>query len=253
MSIKTSDTTTKNGLVQFYEKEIGANYGDVSGNANKLAEFIARANTTLDKYLMMWAMNSHSWQGDDINHSDFNIVTATLTSGQRDYSFTTDETGNRIFDVTKVLFLPSTTATNYDELQEIDELRTSVSDILVNTVQGVPYQYGKLGSSILIDPIPNYTVASGIKMVISREGSYFATTDTTKVVGVPSFHEYFYLRPAYEYARIHGLSNLKELEKAVIDLEGSERLGVMGKIPAFFKYREKDFKKGLHLKKIKYI
>lgn len=253
MSIKTSDTTTKRGLVQFYEKEIGANYGDISNNPDKLAEFIARANTALDTYLLIWAQNSKSWQEDDANFTDFNIVTTNIVSGQRDYSFVTDETGNRVTDVSKVLFLPSATETNYSPLSHIDETNTDMSDILVNTTQGVPYQFGKLGNSILLDPVPNYSATNGLKMVISREGSYLTTSDTTKVIGVPVFHEYFYLRPAYEFARIHGLSNFPELEKAVIDLEGNDRLGIEGKIARYFKYRERDVNKKLQFKKINFI
>lgn len=253
MSLQTSNTTTKRALVQFYEKEIGANYGDVSGNSDKLAEFIARANKALDDYLLIWAKHSGTWQGDDINHTDFQIITTNLVSGQRDYTFTTDENGNRITDVSKVLILPSATATNYTEIYPIDELNTSVSDILVNTSEGTPTQYGKLANAVLLDSIPNYNATNGIKMVVNREGSYLSTSDNVKVIGVPAFHEYFYLKPAYEYARINSLANLRELEKAVIDLEGSERLGITGKIADFFSGRERDVRKGATNKKILYI
>lgn len=241
--IQVSDTTYKKGLVQLYEREIGANYGDVSGNANRLAEFIAQANLALDKYLLLWAKSAGTWQGDDSNHTGFQIITSNIVSGQRDYQFTVDGSGNRILDVSKVLILGSTTQTAYDEIRPIDELETPVSDILLNTVTGVPYQYGKLGNAILLDPIPSYSVTSGIKMIVNREGSYFDATDTTKVPGVPAFHEYFYKKPAYEYAKIHGLANLARLEADVVDLEGSERLGVCGKIADFFGSRERDPKK----------
>jgi hypothetical protein len=253
MSLQFSNTTTKRGLVQFYEKEIGANYGDVSGNSDRLLEFTARVCTALDEYLLLWAKNASTWQADDINHTDFQIITANIVSGQRDYTFTTDENNNRIVDVSKVLILPSATATNYEEIMPVDELNTHISDILVNTNQGVPTQYGKIGNAVLLDSIPNYNATNGIKMVVNREGSYPTSADTTKVIGVPVHHEYFYLKPAYEHARIYGLANLGELEKAVIDLEGSERLRVTGKIADFFSHREKDVRKILTGKKINYI
>lgn len=246
MSLVTSNTTTKRGLVQFYEKELGLNYGDVSGDtSNLLLEFIARANNAIDRYLLIWAKNAGTWQGDDMNHPDFQIITSNIVSGQRDYSFTNDGNSNRIIDVSKVLILPSTTATNYVEITPIDELNTNVSDILVNTNTGTPTQYGKLSNAIFLDAIPSYNATAGIKMVVNREGSYLVYTDTTKVVGVPAFHEYFYLRPAYEVAQIKGLSNLAQLEKAVIDLEGSERLGIRGKIADFFSYRPRDERRGM--------
>lgn len=227
-----------------YEKELGLNYGDVSSDTtNLLLEFIARANNAIDRYLLIWAKNAGTWQGDDMNHSDFQIITSNIVSGQRDYSFTNDGNSNRIIDVSKVLILPSATATNYIEINPIDELNTSTSDILVNTVTGQPTQYGKLSNAVFLDAIPNYNATNGLKMVVNREGSYLVYTDTTKIVGVPAFHEYFYLRPAYEVAQIKGLANLTQLEKAVIDLEGNERLGIRGKIADFFSYRERDVKK----------
>lgn len=245
MSLQVNNTTTNAGLVQFYEAEMQYDYGYISGNATRLAEFIARANIALDTYLLIWAKTAGTWQGDDMNHTDFQIITANITSGRRHYPFTTDENSNRITDVSKVLILPSATATDYVEINPIDELRTSSSDILINTNTGVPTQYGKLSNAIFLDAIPSYNATAGIKMVVNREGSYFTVNDTTKVVGVPAFHEYFYLRPAYEKARITGASNLPRLENLIKLYEGDEALRLNGKIANFFSYRERDVKKRL--------
>jgi hypothetical protein len=243
MSLAVSNTTTKRGLVQFYEKEIGANYGDISGNADKLAEFIARANVALDNYLLIWAKNAGTWQADDLNQTDFQATTLNLVSGTREYAVTADANSNKIVEIMKVLILPSATATAYQEINPIDELDTNSNDILLNTTQGIPTQYGKAGKYLLLDAIPNYSATNGIKVVVGREGSYVTTADTTKVIGVPAFHEYFYLKPAYEYARINNLAILPSLEKAIVDLEGNERLGITGKIAEFFSKREKDVRK----------
>ena len=241
MSIQFNQTSSPyRGLVQFYEKEIGANYGDVSGNTTLLAEFTARCNNALDDYFLLLAKSAGTWQGDDINQTDYPIITSNITSGQRDYPFDEDVDGNKIKDVQKVLILQSSTATQYEEITPIDELRTELSDILRNTNTGVPFQYGKLSNGIFLDPVPNYSVALGIKMIVNREGSSFLTTDTTKKPGVPVYHEYFYLKPAFEVASIKGLGNLRELERKIVDLEGSERLGIQGKIIEFFSTRSKD-------------
>lgn len=254
MSIQFSQTSSPyKGLVQFYEKEIGANYGDVSGNAERLGEFTARVNKALDNYLLLWAKSAGTWQGDDINHTDFQIITSNIVSGQRDYSFTTDNDDNRIIDVSQVLILRSATDTDYELIHPIDELQSPSSEILLNSNTGTPYQYGKLGNAIFLDPVPSYSATSGIKMIVNREGSYFTTSDTTKIVGVPVYHDYFYIKPAYEYARIHSLSNLRELEKAVLDFEGDERLRLTGKIQSFFSNRERDVRKIMTPKKINYI
>ncbi len=236
-----------------YEREIGANYGDISGNPDKLLEFIARANIALDNYLLIWAKNAGPWQADDINHLDFQIITKNIVSGTRDYTFTVDENLNRIFDVSKVLILPSATATQYEEITPVDELNTSISEILLNTNTGRPTQYGKMANAILLGTIPNYSVNNGLKMVVGREGSYLSAEDDTKTIGVPVYHEYFYKKPAFEVAKINGSANLKELEKDVIDLEGSERLGVTGKIADFFAGRERDVRKIMTPKRINFI
>jgi hypothetical protein len=243
-----SDTTNKNGLVQFYEKEIGANYGDVSGNAELLAEFTARVNKTLDNYLLLWSSSAGTWQGDDQNFTNYPIITANIVSGQRDYSFTVDDNSNRITDVSKVLILPSATATEYVPITPIDELTTG--EILTNTNTGIPRQYGKLSNAIFLDVIPNYSKSAGIKMVVNREGSYATVSDTTKIMGVPVYHEYFYLRPAYEIASIKGLSNLAELRNKVMELEGDEKNRITGKIQEFFSTREKDADKRITMSDI---
>ena len=252
MSIQTSNTTTKRGLVQLFEREIGLKYGDVSANSNRLLEFIADANNAIDNYLLLWATSAGTWQGDDINHNDFQIITMNLVSGQRDYTFTVDEDGNRIVDVSAVLILPSATATEYRKLPPVDELKTDLSEILLNTNSGTPEQYGKIGNGVLLDKIPNYNATNGLKMVVNREGSYLTTSDTTKIVGVPAHHEYFYLRPALDYARRNSLSNIREIEKAVLDLEGSERLRITGKIQEFFSRRERDVVHALTPERIVY-
>lgn len=185
-----------------------------------------------------------------MNHTDFQIITTDINSGQRDYAFTNDGNGNRILDVSRVLILPSATATSYLEICPIDELNTSISNILIDTTQGVPNTYGKLSNSILLDLIPNYDATDGIKMVVNREGSYMTTSDTTKIVGVPAYHDYFYKKPAYEYAKINGLASIGSLEKDVIDLEGSQRLKITGKIAEFFGSRERDVRKVMTARRI---
>lgn len=241
MSIAFNNSSSPyRGLVQFFEKEIGANYGDVSGNADRLAEFTSRCNSALDDYLLLWAKSAGTFQGDDINHTSYPIETGNIVASQRDYQFDADASGNKIKDIQKVLILTSATATQYVEIEPVDELTYGLSGILLNTTTGLPYQYGKLGNGIFLDPVPSYSATNGIKIIVNREGSYFTTSDTTKKPGVPAFHEYFYLKPAFEYASIKGLANLASLEKKVLDLEGSERLRIGGKIQEFFSGREKD-------------
>ncbi len=236
---------TQTQLIKLYEKAIGADFGDVLNDPGLLEEFVLYENMALDDYLLLWARSAGTWQGDDINQTTYPIITRNIVSGTRDYDFTSDGTGNRIVDLQKVLILPSATDNVYQEINPIDELNVTMSSVLTSTVQGTPNRYGKLANAIFLDVIPNYSVSAGIKMIVNREGSYATTSDTTKVMGVPAYHEYFYLKPALMKAKQKSATNLGQLEKDVLDLEGSERLRVSGKIRAFFSQREKDVVKRL--------
>lgn len=254
MSLKFNSTTTPYGLVQLYELEIGANIGDVSGDSTELAKFVARANIAKQNYLYLWATAAGRWEADDQGHTGWPIETANIVSGTRDYVFNTDGSGNKIYDIAKVLILPSATATEYIEIPSVDELKDGASQILVNSTTGTPYQYGLISNGIFLDPIPSYSVSNGIKIIVNREGQQFTTSsDSTTTTGLPAYEEYLYLKPAYEEACVKGFNNLASLEKKVIDLEGSERLGVTGKIKEFFSRRNQDERRIMKPKKIQYI
>jgi hypothetical protein len=247
--LKFNSTTTPYGLVQLYELEIGANLGDVSGNATELAKFVARANIAKQNYLYLWASSAGRWEADDSGHASWPIETGNIVSGQRDYVFDTDAGGFKINDISKVLILPSATATEYVEIRHVDELQNGASQVLLNSRTGKPYQYALMSNGIMLDPIPDYSVANGVKIIVNREGEQFTTSsDDTTTTGLPAYEEYLYLKPAFEEASIRGLSNLASLEKKVIDLEGSERLRVTGKIKEFFSRRNQDERRVLRPK-----
>jgi len=189
------------------------------------------------------AKGSGTWQYDDSNHnSHYPIIYFNLVNGQQDYTFTTDEDGALILDIYKVMIL-SENGTLYDEIFPIDQQRTgSYDDISAeNTGGGVPYRYDKTANGIFLTPIPDYEKVKGLKVFINREASYFVYTDTTKMPGCPGIHhDYFYLKPALEEARIHSLSNYNQLREEVISFEGDEEKGVTGSIERYFSRRKRD-------------
>jgi hypothetical protein len=94
----------------------------------------------------------------------------------------------------------------------------------------------KNANGIFLDPIPNYNRTGGIKVYISREGSYFTTSDTTKKPGFAGlFHEYLALRPSYQYAFRNSLDNRNILKAEMQEMEMA--------IMEYYKLREKDVKK----------
>mgnify|MGYP000945674510 CR=1 FL=1 len=204
MSIQFNDTSNRKGLVQFFEKEIGANYGDISGNTNKLKEFTADVNIAFDEYLNLAIRSSGTWQFDDSNHTDYPIITTNLVSGQRDYTFVSDEGGNLILDIYKVV--AKDTGGVFQDLKPVDQQSEEDMNSFYDgqNVSGIPTRYDKTANGIFLDAIPNYNSTNGLKVYINREPSYFAYTDTTKKPGVPgTHHRWFYLRPSLDYARRH--------------------------------------------------
>lgn len=246
MSLVFSDTTNYKGLVQFYEKELGFQRGDISGDTNKLKEYTADANIAFDDFLTIALPSSGTWQYDDSNHTDYPIITTDLVAYQRDYSFTSDELSNLILDIYKVYIADS--SGDFTEIKPVDvqSEQDTLSFADGNNTTGEPIRYDKTANGIFLDPIPNYNATGGLKMYINREPSYFTYTDTTKKPGVPGlFHKYFYLKPAMEYARRNNLANLSRIESEVLKLEGNPSLGVVGTIGEYFANRNRDERKRL--------
>ncbi len=254
MSIAFNDTSTFRGLVQMYEKEIGANQGDVSGSTADLKAYTADANNALDDFIYMAITSSGSWQFDDTStyESDgvtlrgYPIIYRNIVSGTRDYFFTTDGGSNLILDIFKVLIKTSATATLYQEISPIDQ-QTQSSDIDQETAAtGVPQDYDKTGNGVFFGVIPNYSATNGIKVLVNREGSYFISTDTTKKAGIPGlFHSYLYLKPAMHYARRKSLPALNGLREQVQFLERD--------IKDYFGQRERDVRSAVTMEAINFV
>jgi hypothetical protein len=240
MSATFNDTTNYKGLVQLYEREIGANRGDISGSTDRLKEFASDVNSALDDFVEMAIKSSGTWQFDDTNFSDYPIITTNLVQGQRDYSFTSDETGNLVLDIYKVLVADADG--KYRELTPRDAQSEEDTNGFWNgeNTQGSPHEYDKTGNGIFLNPIPNNNVSNGLKVYINREASYFAHTDTIKKPGVPGiFHKYFALRPAQDYARRNNLANHDRIQGEVLRMEQE--------IQSYFGERPKDERRRLQI------
>lgn len=234
MSIQFNDTTNKSGLIQLIERNCKYVDGWISGNAVRLKEFTSEINLALDYVWSCIFKAGGTWQFDDSNHTDYPIITTNLVSGQRDYSFTTDENGNIILDIYKVLVAqPDGT---FLTINPVDVQSEDVSGFYDGrNITGTPTKYDKTANGIFLDAIPNYTIADGIKIYINREGSYFATTDTTKKAGFSGlYHELLALIPSYKYAPD---SQLNRIEGRMVKME-QDMKDSYGK-------RERDIRRGM--------
>jgi len=240
MSIVYSDTTNKSGIIQLIEQNCGFNDGGVSGDSTLLAQFTGQVNATVDEILGFLFPKGGTWQLDDSNHIDHPFIYTNIFSGQRDYSFDTDEQGNVVLDIYRVMVADSggTFAEIKARDQQTANSNNSNTDSYIDgkNTSGVPTTYDKTGNSIFLDPIPNYNYTNGLKVFINREASYFTSSDTTKKLGFASlFHEYLALKPSYNYARSNSLNNREVLKRDMLEMRQA--------IIDYYGTREKDVKK----------
>lgn len=238
MSIQFSNTTTKNGLIQHIERNCGFNDGGISGNSTLLAQFTGDINAALDEVLSLIFEVGGTWQFDDSNHStNYPIITTDIVSGQRDYSFISDGSGNLILEIYKV-FVADVNGL-FKEILPVDVAAGAPANYYDGqNTQGDPISYDKLGNGIFLDPIPNYNRTAGLKLYINREASYFSTSDTTKKAGFAGlFHEYLALRPSYYYCFRNQVPVYRQLREEMENMKQA--------IMDYYKSREKDVVKTL--------
>jgi hypothetical protein len=216
-------------IISQIDKNVGSN-----STSYPTADKTVDINLALDHVLATIFEVGGTWQFDDANHSSiFPIITTQLNEGQRDYAFTTDGSGNRILEIYKVMVADEDGL--YREITPVDITQGLPSNYYDGLdTQGQPNTYDKLGNSIILDPIPNYTRSAGLKVYINREASYFTASDTTKKPGFAGlFHDYLALRPSYFYA-LRNLtdSDARKWKNEMIEMENAIR--------EHYKAREKD-------------
>jgi hypothetical protein len=207
------------------------------------AEIAIDSNLALDEVYTI-GLKARGWNLDDFNHSKDPFITIDTVAGQRDYHFTYDEQSNLILDIHRVMLRESATSA-YKTLTPVDMQSGSDVDSLYDGLEatGTPTRYDKTGNGIFLDPVPVNAVTAGLKVFISRQASYFTSSDTTKVAGIDGLcHDYLYLKPAYEYARDKGLSCAERLYRDLQDARKrvEERYGQTG--------REKDTNKRISVR-----
>lgn len=233
MSLQFSDTTNKKGIIQQIESNCGFADGGISGNPILLKRFTADVNLAYDKIFSIIFRAGKRWQFDDSNHTDHPFIMTNIVSGQRDYAFVSDEQGNLILDIYKVMRKNADGV--YEEIDPVDQQKEPLTEEFFDgrDVEGVPSRYDKTGNAIFFDAVPNYNSTNGLKIFINREGSYFTSADDSKKPGFAGlFHEYLALRPSYFYALRKGLKNIKVLKSEMLEMEAS--------IKSYYSDRSKD-------------
>ena len=225
-----------------------AQFSDVSGNTGivQQARGMVRLNSTdFPTYKIVNSCNNWldfitgyaigadvNFQWDDTNHTKLPIGTTNLVANQSDYSFLTDEQGNRILTLTRIDIIDSGGIWHKLDLIDQDNIVGALGEY--QKTAGLPIQYDKISDNIVrLYPKPATSITSGLKFYFQRSGSYFVATDTTKEPGVAlPLHRGFVIASAYDEALSLGLPNLQPLS---VELE-KEKL----KVKQYFSIRNQD-------------
>jgi hypothetical protein len=220
MSIQFNDTANKHGLIQLIERNCLLGDGRISGDDLLLKETTSDINLALDSLLRIIFKSSGKWQYDDSTHPDYPIITTAVVANQRDYSFVTDEQGNVILDIYKVMIKDPVSGL-YNEIDAVDQQSDEDMQSFYSeeNITSTPTRYDKTGNGIFLDALPGYNLAKGIKIFINREALYFVYSDTTKKAGVDGLcQEYLALEPSYRYAMRHELKKTEQLKRDLAEL-----------------------------------
>jgi len=211
-----------------------------------LADKVLDINVALDDAIDIAIKSCGIGQVDDTNNTDYPIITTDLVLGQRDYSYTQDQTGNLVLDIYKVMIMNSSGV--YEEIPQVDMQSQRGTESFYDglNVTGQPTCYDRTGNGIIFDVIPNYNATAGLKMFINREGSYFTVSDTTKKPGIDGrLHEYLVVSPACKFAQRNSLNNEQLLYNRKLLLEK--------KISEVYSKKDRGVRKILSKKPINFI
>jgi len=228
MSIPFSDVTNNLGILQRARK-----MARVDSTQWETFNVVNSCNDWLNKIFTYGKGNDINFQLDDTNHTKLPIGTTDLVANQSNYSFLTDEQGNRITNLTRIDILDDSGL--YRQLKPIDQagLKGWALDEW-NKTANLPLYYDKIADNVIrLYPKPATSVTSGIKFYFQRSPSFFTATDTTKAPGVADdLHRGFVVASAYDAALTLGLENLQPLS---VELEKEEQ-----KLEDYFATRQTD-------------
>jgi hypothetical protein len=182
-----SDTTNKNGIVQFTEALCKLGDTGISADSVLFAQITGYINQAYKKVASAILRVDRNWRWDDTNYTDFSIASITLVNNQRDYTLPASASGGNASTLYKINQVRIKDASG--DLNKI-ELADTITE---TTDTGMPTKYRLLNGSIRLEPIPitgSVTMAAGLEITFQRAMDAFTTSDTTQQPGfMDMYHE----------------------------------------------------------------
>jgi hypothetical protein len=189
----------------------------VDANQWPTSKIVNSFNNYLDEVAGYAIGADRRFNWDDTNHSRLPEGTLDITASVSDYSFLTDQNGNRVLTLLRID--RTDPSGDIEQLIPIDQSQTGSALAELFPTTGTPKYYDKIADNIVrLYPTPDTSVTAGLKFYFQRAPSYFTASDTTKEPGVaPILHRGFVIAAAYDGALALGLPNLPflavEMEK----------------------------------------
>lgn len=154
-------------------------------------------NIAYDRVASLIIKSDNRWQWDDTNNTDFPIATTSLVASQQDYALSTMHL--------KILRVEMKNASGIWSVlsprDPQDDIGYAVSQ--ESTITGIPTEYDKLGTSIFLYPVPNFSQVSSLKVFYQRGPASFTSTEVSTGTKSPGFnslyHDLISLWVAYDY------------------------------------------------------
>ncbi len=179
-----SDTTNKNGIVQYTEDLCKLGDAGITGDTTLFKKITGYINQAYKNVSIALLRVDRRWKWDDINYTDFPIASIDVVSGQRDYTLPASTSGGNnstLWRVNKVEFLSNGTYQQLD-LMDIDEKEEALSRI--------PTKYSLIGGSLRFKELPPSNVTSGLRITFQRSGIPFTAASTTEQPGfIDAYHD----------------------------------------------------------------
>jgi len=192
----------------------------VSGDSTKTIDYTAAdINANLNNYynevVSLIMQSDGRWEWDDNNLTTLPIATTNIVASQGDYEIDAAD----FLNVIRVEIKDS--GGNWITLDTMSyEDKSSVTINSLDETEGTPTMYDKVGNSIMLHTIPNYSSTAGLKVYFQRTPDYFQTTDTTQAPGFnPLYHRYLSMGAALDFCSVNEMnSRVNLLMKKMADM-----------------------------------
>ena len=199
-----SDTSNKNGIIQYCESL--TNLGDtaISGNSTLLKQFTNYVNSGYYEVFMAIMSVDKTWKVDDFNYADFPEGPITMVASQRDYTLPVAVVGANLATLLRVnrVWVLDLNGVRFPlRKMNPDENFLYADDNYAAT--GFPTAYKLHGKSIYLDILPvatSVTLTDGLIVQVQRTPDAFTSADTTQQPGfMETYHDLLALKASAWY------------------------------------------------------